>query len=225
MNLLTVENLYKSYPSPQGAIPVLCGVSFSLKLGEIVAVMGASGSGKTTLLHLLGALDRPDKGHIWIEGKDVALYSRREQVFHRRHIVGFVFQQFHLVPNLTAWENVALPLHYRGEPFRKAKERALKLLKKVGLWDRKDHYPDLLSGGEKQRVALCRAIVHTPRLLLADEPTGSLDQENAKHVLSLFQELMQEEEMSILLVTHNLEVAQWAHRCLYLQNGVLREKG
>jgi len=216
---LEVHGLRKVYTN---GVPVeaLKGVDLTVQKGEFVAVQGPSGSGKSTLLHLLGTLDRPTEGTLRIGGVDVlALKGKALADFRRRHI-GFVFQMFYLIPELTALENVMLPLQpYRRRLDFDLKARAEALLERVGLGGRMHHRPNELSGGEQQRVALARALVHYPSLLLADEPTGNLDSRSGAQILNLLQELREEYALTVVLVTHDDAVAARADRILYLRDG------
>ncbi|RME85545.1 MAG: ABC transporter ATP-binding protein [Planctomycetota bacterium] len=221
MNLVIVENLFKSYPLPQGSLEVLKGISLTIGKGRIGVVMGSSGSGKTTFLHLLGALDKPDSGRIQVGEYALHQFSENDRVRYRRHVVGFVFQQFNLIPNITALENVALPLHYQRISRKEALQQAEERLVQVGLKDRMNHLPPLMSGGEQQRVAVARALVHNPQLILADEPTGNLDSKNANLILDLFQSILEEKGITFLVVTHNPEVAKRGHTVYYLKDGIL----
>jgi ABC-type lipoprotein export system ATPase subunit len=212
-------HLHKRYAGDGGGVTVLAGVDLVVRRGEIIALMGPSGSGKSTLLNLLGCLDRPTTGSYRLCGIDVADLSREEQAFVRLHYVGFVFQAFHLLAHATALENAALPLGYANQP-REASERAARaILERVGLGSRLGHFPNQLSGGEKQRVAIARALVSSPRLLLADEPTGALDSRTGLEIMKLLLELHAERGTSIVLVTHDPKIAEFADRCVRLLDG------
>ncbi|UGV41955.1 ABC transporter ATP-binding protein [Methanococcoides orientis] len=189
-----------------------------IKSGEFVSVMGQSGSGKTTLMNLIGMLDRPTGGSILIDGVDVTRKSQKELVDHRRKTVGFVFQQFHLIQSLTAYENVALPLVFAGE---KEQNRIKEALERVNLSHRHDHKPSELSGGEQQRVAIARALVMGPKILLADEPTGALDKETGEMIISLLRSLRS--EMTVVMITHNHDLAAMSDRIINLQDGKIKE--
>jgi len=224
--VLRAQQLYKSYSvrAPQDT-PVLRGVSLELELGEFVALVGPSGAGKSTLLHLLGMLDVADRGEIelWLDGQCYRYGTLREaeRSYLRNRVLGFVFQAYHLLPELTALENVMLPALIAGVGWRRARQRALELLERVGLAHRAQHRPAELSGGEQQRVAVARAVMNSPKLLLADEPTGSLDTLNAQAVLQLLRELRREFGLTLLLATHSEEIAATADRILLLRDGVL----
>lgn len=219
--LLNVQNVSKVYHSGTLALTVLREISFVLEGGTTCALVGPSGSGKTTLLSVCAGLDRPTAGTVRLDG--VALNSLDEEALAvlRRTAVGFIFQTFQLIPTLTALENVMVPLELRGE--RRAKPRAIDLLHRVGLGDRLHHYPVQLSGGEQQRVALARAFIGQPRILFADEPTGNLDAETSEVVIDLLFTVNREVGTTLLLVTHNLELAQRTQRIIRLKGGVMIE--
>jgi len=213
--VLRAEGLVKTYET--GRVRALDGVDLVVRRGEFVSIVGPSGCGKSTLLHLLGALDRPDTGRIVLDGHDLATEPRLDRV--RARCLGFVFQLHHLVPTLTAAENVELPLH--ALPVRRAerRRRAEALLAEVGLADRMGHRPPQLSGGQRQRVAIARALVNEPPLILADEPTGELDQASGAHVLELLERLRAEHGTALVLVTHDAAVARRADRTVHLLDG------
>jgi putative ABC transport system ATP-binding protein len=217
--LVEVSDLRKVYELGDLRVPVLLGVDMAVRTGEIVAMMGPSGSGKSTLLNILGCLDRPTSGRYMLGGRDVSTLSREEQAWVRLHYLGFIFQGFHLLPDSTVVENVALPLFYAGLKKREREERAAELCKRVGLGERLDHRPNQLSGGQRQRVAIARALANKPRLLLADEPTGALDTRTGEEVLALLHELHDETGLSILIVTHDAEVAETADRVIRMRDG------
>ena len=216
--LLRVENLTKTYSIPDGRLSVLRNISMSVQRGEFIAITGPSGSGKTTLLSLLGALDIPDGGEIWLEGRAVHFLRGTAAADFRREQVGFVFQLFYLLPNLTALENVMAPLlPYRRKLKFDLKKRAQELLERVGLSDRQNHPPARLSGGEQQRVAIARALVNRPRLMLADEPTGNLDPATGEEVLEALRELQREGSQTLIMVTHDPQLAALADRRIQLE--------
>jgi putative ABC transport system ATP-binding protein len=215
--LIEVQNLTKTYPMGTDEVLALRGVSFIVERGEFVALMGPSGSGKSTLMHLLGCLDRPTAGTYWLEGKAVSGLTRQEQAAVRNQQIGFVFQTFNLLPRLSALENVAMPLTYRGR-VKQAREQAAEALARVGLADRLGHRPAELSGGQRQRVAMARALVTNPALILADEPTGNLDSKTGADIMTLLTALNREER-TIILVTHDPAVARHAQRVLQMQDG------
>jgi putative ABC transport system ATP-binding protein len=217
MTVLEAQNLTKTYAIGDREIPVLGDVSFSVSAGEFLVVAGASGSGKTTLLTLLSGLDRPTAGSVWIEGTDITHLSEDELAPFRNETMGFVFQSFHLVPSLNALENVMFPAELRKDP--DAPEKAASLMERVGLSNRRDNFPHQLSGGEKQRVALCRALINDPRIIFADEPTGNLDSENSAAILKLMLDLRQERGATLVMVTHSPEIAATADRTVTLKDG------
>jgi putative ABC transport system ATP-binding protein len=218
MAILRCEGLTKTYVSGGRELTVLKGVGFELEKGGFLAVVGPSGSGKSTLLALLAGLDRATAGRVVLDGADLGSLGEDERARLRARKVGFVFQSFHLIPTLTARENVQVPLELRGE---EARERADRLLDRVGLGDRAHHYPAQLSGGEQQRVALARAFIHEPTVLFADEPTGNLDAENGRRVIALLTELNRELGTTVLLVTHDHELARRARRVIRLADGAM----
>jgi putative ABC transport system ATP-binding protein len=218
MSILRCESLSKTFVSGGREITVLRNITFELEAGGFLAIAGPSGSGKSTLLGLLAGLDHPASGRVVLDGVDLATLDEDRRASLRAERVGFVFQSFHLIPTLTARENVQVPLELRGEP---ARERADELLRRVGLQDRGHHYPAQLSGGEQQRVALARAFCHRPKVLFADEPTGNLDAQNGANVIALMAELNRELGTTLVLVTHDHDLAQRARRILRLADGQL----
>jgi putative ABC transport system ATP-binding protein len=220
-DFMLLEHLSKSFQEGPHTRTVLRDVSATFGRGESVAIVGESGSGKSTLLNLISGIDRADGGAIWLDGQELtALDERRRTLFRRRH-VGFVFQFFNLLPTFTVWENVLLPLELNGIDGTEATRRAQSLLDAVGLGTRGDTFPDRLSGGEQQRVAIARALIHDPRLVLADEPTGNLDEETGHRVLTLLDRLTRRVSKNLILVTHSLEAASYADRIMYLKDGQL----
>ena len=219
--LLVARDLVKSYTTPAGELSVLCGVDLELAVGEMVAIVGASGVGKSTLLHVLGTLDRPDAGTLTVAGENVLALSEARQCAFRNRTLGFVFQFHHLLPEFSALENVSMPLLLARRPMAEARERARQLLEQVGLGARLEHKPGMLSGGEQQRVALARALVSSPRLLLADEPTGDLDRATGARLHELLRSLARALSLSVVVVTHNQELAQQCDRVLRLSGGRL----
>jgi len=219
MSLLVATDLTKTYTGGTATVSALAGVSFSLERGDFVALMGPSGCGKSTLLHLCGAMDRPTNGSIALEGRALAALSDDALTGLRRDRIGFVFQFFNLLPTLTLGDNIALPCLLGGMPALEAEKRAGRLAARVGIGHRLKHYPQEVSGGEMQRAALARALVHEPALLVADEPTGNLDSENGANVLALLSELNRELGITILLATHATEVASAATRVLRMRDG------
>jgi putative ABC transport system ATP-binding protein len=220
MPILRCESLTRTYPSGGREITVLRDITFELEAGRVLAITGPSGSGKSTLLGLLAGLDRPTRGRVLLDGRDLGALGEDERARLRAETVGFVFQSFHLIPTLTARENVQVPLELRGEDGR---ARAIELLERVGLADRGHHYPAQLSGGEQQRVAVARAFANRPKLLFADEPTGNLDAANGQNVVALLGELNRELGTTVVLVTHEPDLAARAHRVLRLRDGALVE--
>lgn len=221
---LQAEDLFKSFRIGARHIPVLKGVSFSVKQGDWVALYGASGSGKTTLLDILGTLSRPDSGRVVIDGTDPASLSARSLVTFRRKNIGFVFQSYHILPELNILENVMLPGRLDGMPLRRARARAKELLETVGLAGRMDHRPAELSGGEQQRAAIARALMNKPPLLLADEPTGNLDSRTGQGILELFLRVREESNTTIIMVTHDRGVASLAGHVVELRDGIVDQK-
>jgi lipoprotein-releasing system ATP-binding protein len=219
---LEASGLVKTYRDGARQITVLRGADLAVEPGELVAVVGPSGSGKSTLLHLLGGLDRPDRGEVVIGGERLADHRGAALAAFRNRTIGFVFQFHQLLPDFTALENVMLPGRIAGREPREVLERARALLADVGLAERLDHFPNQLSGGERQRVALCRALALEPPLLLADEPTGNLDPASGERVLELLLELQRRHGTTGVLVTHNPEVAECCARILVLDEGVLQ---
>lgn len=219
--LLTATNLHKSYVLPHKTVEVLKGASFTVGVDERVAIVGRSGTGKSTLLHLLGGLDRPDRGEVCIAGQSIYALTPRARSVLRARQIGFVFQSYHLLPEMDVVENVMLPALAIGESHGRARSRAKELLDLVGLSDRATHTPLELSGGEQQRVALARALMNAPRLLLADEPTGNLDRDTGAQILELLFGLAQQHRHTLVVVTHAPEVAARCDRVLRLENGLL----
>jgi putative ABC transport system ATP-binding protein len=217
--ILDIQQLSKVYHSTHGPLTVLREVSFALDAGATCAIVGPSGSGKTTLLGLCAGLDRPSSGTVVLNGVSLTLLSEEELTTLRNTTVGFIFQTFQLLPTLTALENVMVPAELRGDTH--AKTRAVELLRRVGLADRLDHYPVQLSGGEQQRVALARAFIGPPRILFADEPTGNLDAETSETIIHLLFELNQDAGTTLLLVTHDMELAQRTQRIIHLKGGTV----
>lgn len=221
--MLKVQRLTKSYPTAAGALTVLKEVSFDLAAGESLAILGPSGSGKTTLLGLCAGLDRPSGGDVTVAGEAIGAMNEDERARVRNEHVGFVFQNFQLVPTLTALENVLVPLELRGAGGPAAEAKAVELLARVGLGERTDHYPVQLSGGEQQRVALARAFINEPKILFCDEPTGNLDGATAHTVQELIFGLNHEKGTTLVMVTHDLELAKLCGSVLRLRNGEVVE--
>lgn len=221
MSLLEAQNLVKQYKMGENVVNALKGVSLTINEGEFVAITGFSGSGKSTLMHLLGCLDTPSSGSYCIDGIDVSKASRDELAHVRNQKIGFVFQKFYLLPDLTALDNVALPLLYAGESENNARQEAAKLLSTVNLAERMTHYPYQLSGGQQQRVAIARALVNKPRIILADEPTGNLDTATGEIIISLFKKLNENQGVTIIIVTHEPQIAAKAKRTIELIDGLI----
>ena len=219
MAILEAKNLNKTYTVDHRNIMVLNDISLAVAPGEFVVIAGSSGSGKTTLLTLLSGLDHPSSGRVFIDQRDITDASEDELAPLRNRMIGFVFQSFHLVPSMTAIENIMFPAELLGRP--DAEKKARQLLERVGLEDRADNLPSQLSGGEKQRISLCRAMINDPKLLFADEPTGNLDSQNGRIVLAQLLELKAEQGATLILVTHNPEIAVAADRVLTLIDGRL----
>jgi putative ABC transport system ATP-binding protein len=213
--ILEGMDLRKEYDT----LGVVKGVSMTMEKGEFISIVGKSGSGKTTLLSLLSGLERPTSGRVILNGKDITAASEDELALFRRENVGFIFQSFHLIPTLSAWENVALPLFPVKMPEGKKRQRAVELLCRMGMQHRVDHLPSTLSGGEKQRVAIARALVISPKIVFADEPTGNLDSSTGEAIMDMLKDLHAENGMSLLMVTHNLELSKRADRTVRMQDG------
>jgi len=225
--ILELKNIYKDYLQGKLVVPVLKDVSLSVEAGDYIAIMGPSGSGKTTLMNLIGCLDVPTSGTYLLAGEDVSIANDSEMAAIRNRSIGFVFQQFNLLPRLNALDNVALPLLYAGVSKKERRERAAAALEKVGLDDRIEFRPNQLSGGQCQRVAIARAIVGEPKLLLADEPTGALDSKSGEQVMELFGKLNQEGS-TIVVITHEQQIADCAETIYYILDGEIqgeRRKG
>ena len=219
MPLLTADNLQKTYVTGEARVTALAGVSFAVEAGDFVALMGPSGCGKSTLLHLCGAMDRPTSGTLRLNDRDLSAMGDDELTRVRREQVGFVFQFFNLLPTLTVSDNIALPCLLAGMKDQEAERRAKALAERVGIAHRLSHYPQQISGGEMQRAAIARALVHQPALLVADEPTGNLDSENGANVLDLIAGLNRELGVTVLLATHAADVANAAKRVFRMRDG------
>ncbi|WP_324661785.1 ABC transporter ATP-binding protein [Haloarcula sediminis] len=222
MTVIDARGLVKRYRTGGQTLEALKGVDFSLEPGEFVSIMGPSGSGKTTLLNIIGLLATPTEGRLLLEGRDVTDLGDRKRTLLRKRTIGFVFQHFYLLPTLTAVENVEVPRLFDRDPNRT--ERAKDLLTRVGLGDRLDHRPDQLSGGQKQRVAIARSLINDPKIVLADEPTGSLDRDTGRQILDEFRHIADEEDVGIIAVTHDELVNEYVDRTVHLVDGALGEE-
>ena len=222
--IVQLENVYKDYSQGREPVHVLHDISMTVEQGEYIAIMGPSGSGKTTLMNLLGCLDVPTSGTYLLEGQDIGAMTDDQLADVRNQSIGFVFQHFHLLPKMTALDNVALPLLYRGVSLKDRRTRAEAALKLMGLGDRMDFYPNQLSGGQQQRVAIARAIVGNPKLLLADEPTGALDTASGVQIMEIFRRLSQR-GITIIMITHELGIAQCADKIYHILDGRLHTNG
>ena len=223
--VLELVGLRKAYQEGEREHVVLDGVDARVRGGERVAILGPSGSGKSTLLNLVSGIDLPDRGEVRVEGVDLTALSERDRTLFRRHRIGFVFQFFNLLPTLTVLENLLLPVELKGPVGTRARARALDLLREVGLDERADSFPDRLSGGEQQRVAVARALVHEPALVLADEPPGNLDEDTGRRVADLLEGLVRSDGRTLLVVTHARELAGRMDRVLRMSHGKLVEDG
>lgn len=223
MELITLRSIEKTYQMGDISVPVLKGISLSIRKGEMIALTGSSGSGKSTLMNILGCLDRPTSGKYWLDGQEISQLSADERALLRNRKLGFVFQSFNLLARTSALENVAMPLSYAAEHLseREARGRAAEMLGRVGLADRLDHHPSQLSGGQQQRVAIARALINHPPVLFADEPTGNLDSRTSEEVLQMFERLNTEDGITIIMVTHDPKVAGHAKRMIRMNDGVI----
>jgi ABC-type lipoprotein export system ATPase subunit len=224
VELIRLEDIRKTYHLGEVDVPVLKGVSLTIDRGELVALMGVSGSGKSTLMNILGCLDRPSSGKYWLDGEDVSELSRDERAVIRNKKIGFVFQSFNLLTRTSALDNVTMPLAYAPEPVSRweGRQRGIAVLTRVGLADRMHHHPSQLSGGQQQRVAIARAMINHPPIIFADEPTGNLDSKTSREILEMFQRLCVEEGLTIVIVTHDAGVANYAQRAIKIHDGLIQ---
>ena len=223
--LIRAVDLEKEYPSAGAAVPVLKGINFSICTGEFVAIMGHSGSGKSTLMNVLGCLDTPTRGHYYLTGQDTAKMSSDRLAELRNRVIGFVFQGFNLLPRVNIRENVALPLLYADASRTERRERATAMLGQVGLESYGDRLPSQLSGGQQQRVAIARALVTNPKLILADEPTGNLDSQTSEEIMALFRDLNTERGITVVIVTHEPDIALSSQRLVRIKDGRIADDG
>jgi ABC-type lipoprotein export system ATPase subunit len=223
MELIRLNDIYKTYHLGEVDVPVLRGITLGIGRGELISLMGASGSGKSTLMNILGCLDRPSSGEYWLDGQEISRLSSDGRAMVRNQKIGFVFQSFNLLPRTSALENVMMPLTYTARHLSESdgRKRAEALLELVGLADRMDHEPSQLSGGQQQRVAIARSLVNHPPLLFADEPTGNLDSKTSEEVLKMFQKLNEVEGITIILVTHDANVARHSNRIIRIKDGIV----
>ncbi|MEY4528616.1 MAG: transporter, ATPase component, putative Macrolide export ATP-binding protein [Nitrospirota bacterium] len=219
VSLIHCQDLWKVYRLGDVEVQALRGLNLTIEQGEFVAIMGSSGSGKSTLMNMLGCLDQPTRGHYWLNGVDVAGLRADELAEIRNRQIGFVFQSFNLIPRTSALENAQLPLFYRGLSLREQRMLAAAALERVGLKGREQHYPTQLSGGQQQRVAIARALVTTPSLLLADEPTGNLDTESSREIMTILDRLNRDAGITVILVTHEPDIAAYAAREIVIKDG------
>jgi putative ABC transport system ATP-binding protein len=225
MEVTKVENVTRTYKIGQVETRALRGVSLSIESGEFTGLVGPSGSGKTTLLQLIGCLDQPTSGHVYVNGRDVSRLNRNQRADVRRGSIGFIFQFFALIPTLTAYENVEMPLLLVGQSASERRKRVTDLLEAVGLTDRAHHRPDQLSGGEQQRVAIARALASRPAIILADEPTANLDTPNGRQVMEIMTRLNQETGVTFVFATHDPRVIKYARRVVTLRDGLVVANG
>jgi len=223
MELIELKDIHKTYYMGDIQVPVLKGITLSIRKGEFVALMGVSGSGKSTLMNILGCLDHASSGQYRLEGTEISQLSPDQRAFLRNHKIGFVFQNFNLLPRTSALDNVAMPLSYTREVLsdRDARHRAVEMLNRVGLGDRLNYEPSKLSGGEQQRVAIARALINNPSVVFADEPTGNLDSTTSEEVLKMLQKLNTEEGITIIIVTHDPNIARHTQRLIRIHDGLI----
>ncbi len=217
--ILCLENVWKIYQMGEVEVPALRGISLKIKKGDFIAIVGASGSGKSTMMNLVGCLDTPSKGNVFLKSRNIADLCESDLATLRGKTIGFIFQQYNLLPNMTAYENVVLPLELQEVDDDVAEKQAKKVLKLVGLEDKIHHRPSQLSGGQQQRVAIARCLVGNPEIILADEPTGALDSVTGKGVLNMLEKIWKEEGKTVIMVTHDLHLAEYAHNIIELKDG------
>jgi putative ABC transport system ATP-binding protein len=227
MSVISVRDLTKIYTVGEVQVRALRGVSVEVQPGEFVSVTGPSGSGKSTFMHILGALDKPTSGQYFLDGKDVSRLTKNDLARIRNHQIGFVFQGFNLLSRTSALENVELPLLYNGKTIRSSvrRKRAMDALAAVGLTERAHHHPNQLSGGQQQRVAIARSLINEPAILLADEPTGNLDTRTSIEVMDIFQKLNMERHITVLLITHEQDIAEYGNRIISFRDGKIQSDG
>lgn len=218
--MIDLRNITKVYDMGAIQVEVLRGITLNVNEGDFISIMGPSGSGKSTLMNIIGCLDVPTRGEYYLDGKEISTYNEKQLSKIRNEKIGFIFQKFNLLPKLTAYENVELPLIYRGMEGKERKARTLEALEKVGLADRMTHNPTELSGGQQQRVAIARALAGEPPIILADEPTGNLDSKSGMDVMNLIRQLS-EEGKTIVLITHDSDIAEYAHKTIVIKDGML----
>lgn len=221
--MIKLKNVSKSYQMGEVTVHALDNVSLTIEKGEFIVIAGASGSGKSTLLHILGGLDRPNNGEVVWNGQDIRKISERKLAQFRNNTIGFVFQQFHLLPKTSVLENTLLPTMYNGRKVNRSLEKAKDILKKLGLDDRIDHTPAQLSGGQQQRVAIARSLINSPKAILADEPTGNLDSKSGEQILKILERLNREENITLIVVTHDQQIAKKAKRIIKMKDGRIIE--
>jgi len=221
--IIELKDVWKTYQMGDVEVDALSGVSFKIKTGEFVAITGASGSGKSTLMHLVGCLDKPSQGSIFLEEHNISTLSESKLAEIRGRKIGFIFQQFNLIPTLNALENVMLPIEFQDNITDEKKERAKKLLESVGLKDRMKHKPTELSGGQAQRVAIARSLANDPEIIMADEPTGNLDSKTGKYIMDFLCNLHEKEGKTVIMVTHDIELVKFAKRVIKLKDGKIEK--
>ena len=219
--LISLKNVWKIYKMGEVEVPALRGFTLDVKKGEFLAIMGASGSGKSTAMNMIGALDIPTKGTVKIEGKDITKFTESQLATYRGQKIGFIFQVFNLIPSLTALQNVTLPMIFQGKSKSEQIKEGTEILESIGLKERMNFYPSKLSGGERQRVAIARALANDPDIVLADEPTGNLDSKTGALVMDVLADLNKKEKKTIVLITHDRNVAKYAERMVNLKDGMV----